>query len=201
MRIAISGSHGTGKSTLIAAFLKRRPHYAHEPEAYETLGDDVDLSGEKPTPEGLEALLRFSIATVSAHAAGDHVIHERSPADYLAYAGACRRTWGRGEADDSIARFAPLVAASLAHLDLIAIVRASAEIAIRPGEDDRFRRRVDRELRRVLLDDAHELFRDVEPVIVELSGAPHKWNTTLLGIVDEAAKFGRGDKIRPGGTP
>ena len=29
MRIAVAGSHGTGKSTLIAAFVDRRPEYVY----------------------------------------------------------------------------------------------------------------------------------------------------------------------------
>jgi hypothetical protein len=43
MRFAVSGSHGTGKRTLIAAFLDRRPGYLHEPEASETLADEIEL--------------------------------------------------------------------------------------------------------------------------------------------------------------
>ena len=58
MRLAVSGSHGTGKSTLIAAFLAKRPEYVHEPAAFETLGHDGEL-GESgaPTVDGLRALL------------------------------------------------------------------------------------------------------------------------------------------------
>jgi hypothetical protein len=66
--VAVAGSHGTGKSTLIAAFLERRPEYRYEPEAFEILGDDVDLSSAAgPTPEGLGALLEYTAAAVRAH--------------------------------------------------------------------------------------------------------------------------------------
>ena len=41
MRLAISGSHGTGKSTLIAAFVDLRPEFRYEPEAYEALADGM----------------------------------------------------------------------------------------------------------------------------------------------------------------
>ena len=183
MRIAISGSHGTGKSTLIAAFLERRPRYTHEPEAYETLADDVDLAGEGPTPEALEHLIRWTIAAVSEHGPAADVIHERSPADYLAYAAASRKSWGPGEADDLVARFAPLVAASLAHLDLIAVVPVCAEIAARPGEDERFRRRVDRALRGILLDDDLGVLSESRAVVIELPAAPGKRIEALLAQV------------------
>ena len=49
MRIAVSGSHSVGKSTLIAGFLSRHPEYAHEPEAFEVLADDVELA-RSPVP-------------------------------------------------------------------------------------------------------------------------------------------------------
>ena len=32
MRIAVAGTHASGKSTLIADFLATHPEYAHEPE-------------------------------------------------------------------------------------------------------------------------------------------------------------------------
>ena len=55
MRVAVSGSHSTGKSTLIAAFVDLRPQYLYEPEAYETLADDVALTAaEGPSPDGLQ---------------------------------------------------------------------------------------------------------------------------------------------------
>lgn len=43
MRVAVSGSHGTGKSTLIAAFAAKRSQSAREPETYEVLGDEIAL--------------------------------------------------------------------------------------------------------------------------------------------------------------
>src|SRR5687767_1218022 len=123
MRIAVAGSHSTGKSTLIAAFLRERPTYLHEPEAFETLGDDVDLtSSGGPTPEGLRLLLEYSASAVALHAPGTCVVFERSPVDYLTYAAASGATWGKAPAAGFVASAVPLVRASLRHLDLIAFV-------------------------------------------------------------------------------
>ena len=187
MRIAISGSHGTGKSTLVAAFLERRPGYVHEPEAFETLADDVDLAGDGPTPEALEHLIRWTIAAVSEHGPAADVIHERTAADYLAYAAASRRSWGSGEASDFVRRFSPLVADSLAHLDLIAVVPVCAEIAARPDEDARFRRRVDRALRGILLDDELDILGDRHAAVIELPSAPERRRDALLARVPASA--------------
>lgn len=154
MRVAVSGSHGTGKSTLIAAFLGRRPDYAHEPEAFELLGDDVEMDDEGPTADGLRLLLAHTVGTLERHAPGARVIVERSPVDYLAYAAASR--WPRAARDAFVEDSLPLVRRGLAALDLVVYLTTSEHG--RPDDDPRFRRRVDRALRRALLDDEHDLF-------------------------------------------
>jgi AAA domain len=181
MRIAVSGSHGTGKSTLIAAFLERRPEFAHEPEAYEILADEVDLAGDDgPSREGLESLLRWTLDAVARHAAGARVVHERSPVDYLAYAAASRRAWPPGDASDFLSAFVPAVREAVGDLDLIAFLPVSRAIPGRPDENPGFRRRVDRELRRALLDDDYDLFAGPRPAIVELPMEPERQLAVLV---------------------
>jgi hypothetical protein len=157
MLIAVSGSHGTGKSTLIAAFLERRPEYAHEPEAFEALGDEVDLEGDEPTADGLRLLLDHTAAAIEAHGPGASVIFERSPVDYLAYAVAS--SWPRETRAAFLEEALPIVRRSLRGLDLIAFLPVSARgPSTWRGESPRFRKRVDRALERALLDDEHDLF-------------------------------------------
>lgn len=91
MRIAVSGSHSTGKSTLIAAFTAKRPEYIHVPEAYEELADEIAiLESEGPDVDGLTLLLSHTVSVVRSHQRSAAVIFERSPVDYLAYAAASR---------------------------------------------------------------------------------------------------------------
>ena len=112
MRVAVSGSHGTGKSTLIAAFLARCPHYLDEPEAFESLADDIDLtSSEGPTADGITALLDHTISAVTVHSPGAFVVFERSPVDYLAYA-AASRSWPQGSVASFLETFVPRVGRS-----------------------------------------------------------------------------------------
>jgi AAA domain-containing protein len=186
MRVAVSGSHGTGKSTLIAAFLERRPRYAYEPEAFETLGDDIDLtSTEGPTPEGLQMLLEYTTRAVMLHGPGACVIYERSPVDYLAYAAASRDTWPKHVRARFIASHVPEVRASLRRLDLIALVPVSATgpVRARAQEGVRFRRRVDESLRRALIDDDYDLLGEVgSPQVVELTAVPERQLLDLLRL-------------------
>jgi hypothetical protein len=189
MRFAVAGSHGTGKSTVIAAFLARRPDYLHEPEAFETLGDDVDLdeSGE-PTADGLRALLEYTLSAIESRAADARVVFERSPVDYLAYAAASRGPWQRAGVAEFLSAHVPRVKASLRRLDLIAYVPVSAGgLAGRPGEDDAFRRRVDRCLRRALLEDAYALLDDTgAPAVVELPPQPERQLAELIRLTQGA---------------
>jgi hypothetical protein len=176
VRIAVSGSHSTGKSTLIAAFLARCPAYLHEAEAYESLADDVDVPAEGPTAEGLQLLLEHTISTLALHGPGTSVVFERSPVDYLAYAAASGRSWGRRPVETFLETFIPRVRASLPSLELIAFVPVSPDGALsRPGESSRFRRRVDEALRRALVDDDYDLFGEPgSPRVVELPSSPER---------------------------
>ncbi len=172
MRIAISGSHSTGKSTLIAAFLAQRPDYVHEPEAFELLGDDIELTPkEGPTPDGLALLLEHTVTTLKPYAPGACVVFERSPVDYLAYAVASR-SWPRGEAARFIRGFVPKVRRSLRRLDLLVLVPVSAAgPRARADENAEFRWRVDEALRRALVDDDWDLLGQGQaPRVVELAG-------------------------------
>jgi len=165
VRVAVSGSHGVGKSTLIAAFLDRHPEYAHEPEAFEVLADDIELTESgAPTPDGLLLLLNYTLAAVDSRAAQAHVIFERSPVDYLAYAAASARAWQPDEARDFLRTQKPIVRAAMRQLELIAYLPLPTAGPVgRHGESKAFRRRVDACLRRALLDDRYEMFVEGRP--------------------------------------
>jgi hypothetical protein len=187
MRIAVSGSHSTGKSALIAAFVDLRRQYLYEPEAYETLADDVALtSSEGPSPEGLQSLLDYTIAAVSRQGPDACVVFERSPVDYLAYAAACRDAWSAPPTREFLAGAVPAVRSSLRHLDLIALLPVSAgPIRPRTDEDERFRKRVDDKLRRALIDDDYDLLDDRDlPRVVELSPLPARQITELMRLTE-----------------
>jgi hypothetical protein len=189
MRIAVAGSHNTGKSTLIAAFVALRPRYLYEPEAYEMLADDIALTAfEGPTPEGLQSLLDLTIAGVASHAPGACVVFERSPVDYLAYAAASRASWPSDAVADFLKTQVPVVRAAMHHLDRIVFLPVSGKgpISSRADEDDRFRRRVDERLRRALIDDDYDLFGGAEaPRVVELSPPPERQLAELLRLVGD----------------
>lgn len=185
MRVAISGSHGTGKSTLIASFLARHPAWVHEPEAFESLADEIDLTpSEGPTPEGLQALLEHSISAVGLHRPEESVLFERSPVDYLAYAAASRRSWPGESIASFLSASIPRVRDAVRNLEVIAFLPvASRGVQSRSGENPRFRRRVDEALRRALVDDDYDLFGESKsPRVVELSPVPERRLAELIRL-------------------
>jgi hypothetical protein len=190
MRVAVAGSHSVGKSTLIAGFLDRHPEYAHEPEAFEMLADDVELTeAGVPTADGLRLLLNYTVATVRGRAGQESVIFERSPVDYLAYAAASVRAWSPEEIKEFLRVQRALVRESIRDLDLIAYLPLPTTRAVRRrGEDEALRRRVDLCLRRALLDDRYALFGDGRPPrVVSLSAAPEQQLPELSRLVEAVA--------------
>ena len=66
MRVAISGTHGCGKSTLIDAFLIGHGDYLHEPEPYEVLQDLYgEAFGAEPTAYEFYRQLEYQVERLS----------------------------------------------------------------------------------------------------------------------------------------
>ena len=83
MRIAISGTHRAGKSTLLEELSGALPKYATVDEPYTVLEEDGYEFADPPSLEDFEAQLERSLETLS-EAARD-VLFDRSPVDFLAY--------------------------------------------------------------------------------------------------------------------
>ena len=155
MRIAVSGTHGSGKSTLIDAFLARHGDYIHEPEAYVVL---EELHGEmfaaQPSIADFERQLQFHLETLRRYSPHDNVIFERSAFDYLAYMRALeerdpRRPRSMAEAP---------AAGDLPDLIVFVPLDPNLPIAIAEEEDVPLRDAVDELLTAMLVDDELDRF-------------------------------------------
>ena len=85
MRIAVAGTHGAGKSTLIEQFLRVHPEFEYEAEPYEVMVEDGEEFSAEPCVEDFLRQLEFNLERLSQHASGENVIYERCPLDFLAY--------------------------------------------------------------------------------------------------------------------
>lgn len=177
MRIAVSGSHGTGKSTLIDEFLQAHPDFMHEPEPYTVLVEEFgeEFSAE-PCVDDFFRQLEFNISRIQEHARGERVIYERCPIDFLAYI----------DALDSQAAQASLdrVSEALQHLDLILYLPVDHTIETSEDEYPKLRGAVDRRLSAILNDDEFGIIDSSGVVVVEAKGSI----TQRLHILEEAIR-------------
>jgi AAA domain len=169
MRVAVSGTHGIGKSTLIDAFVRRHDDYVAEPEAYEALQDVYgEAFAAEPSAEEFFRQLEYHVERLREYRAGDRVVFERSPADYLAYLLALKDL-SRNTANAQLTERALEPAREgMAMLDLIVYL---------PGdgggpemEDPELGRAVDARLEGILIHDELCVFERRRPVVVEAAG-------------------------------
>jgi predicted ATPase len=146
MRIAISGSHATGKSTLVAELARRVAGLTVIDEPYYLLEEEGHAFATPPITEDFVALAERSIVLLTREHPGP-VVFDRSPADYLAYLTARRDA--ESARDLTIA-----VDTALKTLDLVIFVPIEHPDRITGAEAPRLRRRVDEVLRAMLVDDA-----------------------------------------------
>jgi hypothetical protein len=83
VRIAICGTHTTGKSTLVAELADALPGHSVVPEPYEILEERGYVFAHPPTLEDYVVQLRQSL--LSLRRKSPNLIFERSPLDLVAY--------------------------------------------------------------------------------------------------------------------
>ena len=163
MRIAISGAHGTGKSTLVAELARRLPGYAVGEESYYALLGEGHSFAAEPSRDELEVLFEHSCKALADTDSPDIVL-DRCPADYLGYLIALP-----GEVSETLRRWFDRAAAAMARLDLIVFVPIEDPDRINVSAvERRLRRRVDLALREIIVEDTWGL----APHALEVSGAP-----------------------------
>jgi len=184
MRLAISGTHGSGKTTLAEDFLAAHPGYRHVPEPYEALIDAGAVFSDPPTIADFAEQLAASIATLHEHAEEGDVVFERCPLDFLAYLAVLDRRSGEDGFDVDASR--DEIAEALAVLDLIVFLPLPADGTM-AAELPKLQRAVDRELRTMLRDDPLALMADGAPRVIALRGT----RAERLAALDRAVALRR----------
>ena len=149
MRIAISGAHATGKSTLVAELAQCLPSYETVEEPYYALLAEGHVFADRPGVEDFAVLLERSLATL-CRSVGPDILFDRCPADYLAYLAALHR-----RASGSAAEWVAVARDAMARLDLVVFVPVEQPDRVQPSfaEGLGLRKRVDALLRDMLLED------------------------------------------------
>lgn len=132
MRIAVTGTHRVGKTSLVEA-LAEKLGYASVPEPYRLLEDEgVEIDGV--SVEDFEMQLEKSI-DVLAETEGDDVVFDRCPLDFVAYL----RALGYDIDPELVS-----IEKAMETIELVVVVRIESPDRIAVSADD------DRELRRTV---------------------------------------------------
>lgn len=159
MRIAFSGSHHVGKSTLLAAVAESLPRHTLVDEPYHLLEEEGYEHSDSPALEDFIAQLERSLQALEE--AGPNTLFDRSPVDVLAYLSVHEEAEAF-ELDEWLER----TREAMETLDLVVFVPIEQpdRIAVPAHEDRRYRARVHKKLERLLLEDAYDFGVETIPV-------------------------------------
>jgi len=176
MRIAVSGTHRAGKTTLVAALAELLPAYEVVGEPYHQLEEEGHEFAEIPSLEDFELQLERSIDCLVDNV--ENQLFDQCPADLLAYLLTHRDADGF-DVDDWL----PRVEAAMQRLDFVVFVPVEdPDLVSIPPEERRFRRRVDEELRSILVEDRWELGVEV----IEVTGPVAARARQVLAQIERA---------------
>jgi hypothetical protein len=120
MRVGISGTHGTGKTTLAEALCARLPDHVAADEPYYLLEEEGHEFAFPPSREDYRALLACSVRSLTSPPLLPGMVFDRTPLDYLAYLAATG-------ADLSAEAGAASLCQAFASLDLLVITLITPE--------------------------------------------------------------------------
>ena len=157
MRIVVSGTHASGKSTLIADFVARHPEFVVLPDPFELIAEEWDA----PEPGMFAAQLRVAGDRLLEDD-GEQVIAERGPLDFVAYL--------RALGTEVPERLLDLAAQAMRRVDLLVVLPLSGRDLIQVGADEY------PELREDMNDALLDIVDDPDLVgsasLIELTGDP-----------------------------
>ncbi|MBS1494390.1 MAG: ATP-binding protein [Bacteroidetes bacterium] len=159
MRIAVSGAHRTGKTTLIENLREALPDYEFREEAYYELEEEGFSFSDVPRYEDYLMMLEYSIEQISS--SGDNVIFDRCPIDYFAYLQSVSKS-----NNDEIHSIYNRVHNTTNEIDLVVFLPIEKNDLIGCSESEL------PELRTEVDESIKELIRDFNLNIIEVTGAP-----------------------------
>lgn len=168
MRIAVSGTHSTGKTTLIGDFVNQYPHYETVHEPYWELVQLGTVFAAQPSIEDFELQLEHGIAGSLRNGSMD-VLFDRCPLDLIAYLEVLSEQEGQEWLPSG--KMLQNIETVLSALDLIVFLPITGpDLPGRIAEYRGLRRAVDDRLKEFLHEDSLGLLGNF-PKIAELEGS------------------------------
>jgi len=207
MRIAISGSHSLGKSTIVNDWVARHPHFKREEEPYRALGlhgpyEILFRDASTRLQNGIQ--LYYNISRVHRYAdSSSDVIFDRSPVDYIAYSQYTADQRSTDIDDAFVESMVPVARESLDHLDILAFVPKSEDWPVEMEEDGirpvdhAYRNEVDAIFKQIYREGRFGVMppsKGPGPLLIELMGPRQERLDQLQSAID--AQKSRGEHSR-----
>lgn len=178
MRIGVSGTHGTGKTTLADDLCAALAGHAFVAEPYVLLEEEGHIFADPPTAGDFRAQLATSLLLLGSRA--EDAVFDRTPADFLAYLAVCGRAVEDEVAPDELA-------AAMSSLDLLVLVPVTAETErlLPAAELPGLRRAADEALAEILHADPLDAWEHLP--ILELTGPLDRRVEAVLAALDGLA--------------
>ena len=138
MRIAISGSHSLGKSTLVWDWVKRHPEYTREEEPFRALDSEMyDIRFRQESNRlhnGIQ--MYYNASRVNLYPSiNDDVIFDRAPVDYIAYSQYTADKKTTDIDDEFVRAMVPRVRETLQRLDLVVFIPMTDQWPVEMEDD------------------------------------------------------------------
>lgn len=177
MRVVVSGTHASGKSTLIADFVAARPEYSALHDPFEL----VDEAFDGASAGSFFAQLQVAGARLLELSPGASVIAERGPLDFMAYLAALDELGRSDRAAGLLRRGAEQTLLAMQHVDLLVL------LPLRPADGIQVPDSEDPELRDAMNDALLELADDPDLVgdvaVLEIVGDREQRLARLLAAL------------------
>ena len=177
MRVGITGTHGTGKTTLAEALCAHLPGHALADEPYYLLAEEGYEFGFPPSVEDYRVLLARSVQSLSSPPRSA-IVFDRTPLDYLAYMAVI----GMDPVDEA---GAAALRPAFASLDLlvITVITRETEQVLPTAEMPRLRSQMNDALVELVYDDPLNAWQDIP--VLELRGPIDDRLGTVLAALDQ----------------
>jgi energy-coupling factor transporter ATP-binding protein EcfA2 len=182
VRIVVSGTHASGKSTLVSDLAGALGH--------EQLNDPFELLDDAVAPSGADsfvAQLELAAERLVELPPGADAVAERGPLDFLAYLEALADLHRPSIGRDGMARVREITAVAMAHVDLLVVLPLDDCDGIRVPDDE------DPELRTAMDERLLDLVDDPELVgsvgtVLAVSGSPSSRLRQVLVAVESGKR-------------
>lgn len=159
MRIGVAGTHGIGKTTLVADLSARHPDHVSVAEPYVVL-EDQGYEFDHP-PSQRDYMMQFKASLRLFRQPTQKIIFDRTPLDFVAY---LRASSVELESDADV----DALRSALTSLDLLVVlpIATDTERLLPPPDFAELRKAMNDALLDLVYDDSHEVFGGVS--LIEL---------------------------------